>query len=44
MTIVINDRNEANKIYNRLLNDSEVTNLLFKITRVGTVIKYEKKA
>lgn len=43
MTIVINDRNEANKVYNRLLNDSKVTNLLFKITRVGTVIKYEKR-
>lgn len=44
MTIIVNDRNEGKKIYNRLLNDSKVTNLLFKITRVGTVIKYKKKA
>ena len=42
MTIIVNDRNEDKKIYNRLLNDSKVTNLLFKITRVGTVIKYER--
>lgn len=42
MTIIVNDRNEGKKIYNRLLNDSKVTNLLFKITRTGTVIKYER--
>lgn len=42
-TIIMKDRNEANKFYNKLLNDDNVVNLLFKVTKTGIVFKYEVK-
>lgn len=42
-TIIMKDRNEANQFYNKLLNDDNVVNLLFKVTKTGIVFKYEVK-